>query len=138
MSMATGPNGRSSRPTRIVPQKVEVERKPAAESRKELYTWAEPQQHWTPFNKAVSPKEADRCHWKAETGTVQTYQHVETGRYIHIDVPSGQFYDRHKNPIGAKEGLDRAMPVGRQHSHLQEASKTVGRNAEQRSIQHVY
>lgn len=29
----------------------------------------------------------------------------------------GQFYDRHREPISAKDGLDYAMPEGRVHSH---------------------
>jgi len=34
----------------------------------------------------------------AETGTVQTYRHQETGRNIHIDATNGQFFNQNRNP----------------------------------------
>ena len=43
---------------------------------------------------------------------MQTYQHGETHRHIHIDGPSGQFYDQQKNPITQEAALDRAMGAG--------------------------
>lgn len=53
----------------------------------------------------------------SQTQALQSYQHMETGRYIHIDGRDGQFYDRDRNPISEKQGLDVAMPAGQVHSH---------------------
>ncbi len=53
--------------------------------------------------------------WKGETGSVQTYQHTETGRNIHID-SKGQFYNQDGKPTSQDAALDRAMPAGRAHS----------------------
>ena len=72
-----------------------------------------------PLNEAVIPQEAQRFAWKQETGFIQSYHHIETGWYIHIDGPDGQFYNRNREPITAKEGLDFAMQTGQQHSHSQ-------------------
>jgi hypothetical protein len=42
------------------------------------------------------------------------------GGTSNIDGADGQFYDRHREPISAKEGLDSAMPEGQVHSHSQD------------------
>ena len=78
---------------------------------------AEHERHWGPLNEAVTPQDAEQFAWKLETGSIQSYQHTQTGRHIHIDGADGQFYDRHRDPISAKEGLDFAMPEGMVHSH---------------------
>jgi conjugative relaxase-like TrwC/TraI family protein len=88
-----------------------------------VYSQAEHQRHWTPLNQAVTPKEAEQFAWRAETGTIQTYQHLETQRALHIDGPSGQFYRQDGNPITAKEALDHAMPKGQEHSHSMDLAK---------------
>lgn len=95
----------------------EIERKQTAELKEKVYTVAEHNRHWNPLNEAVTPQEAARFAWKQESGSIQSYQHVETGRYIHIDGADGQFYDRNREPISAKQGLDLAMPGGQVHSH---------------------
>ena len=95
----------------------QIESKQTAETKEKVYTMAEHNRHWTPLNEAVKPYEARQFAWKQETGSIQSYQHMETGRYIHIDGRDGQFYDRDRNPISAKEGLDLAMPAGQVHSH---------------------
>ena len=95
----------------------EIESKQTAELKEKVYTMAEHDRHWTPLNEAVTPQEAQQFAWKQETGSIQSYQHIETRRYIHIDGPDGQFYDRDRNPISEKQGLDVAMPEGQVHSH---------------------
>jgi hypothetical protein len=65
----------------------------------------------------VTPKEAEQFAWRAETGTIQSYQHIETQRALHIDGASGQFYRQDGDPITAKEALNHAMPKGQEHSH---------------------
>jgi ATP-dependent exoDNAse (exonuclease V) alpha subunit len=95
----------------------EIEPKAVKEPAEKVYTMAEHNRHWSPLNEAVTPQEAAQFAWKQETGSIQSYQHVETGRHIHIDGADGQFYDRHREPISAKEGLDYAMPTGHVHSH---------------------
>ncbi len=58
---------------------------------------------------------------------MQTYQHSSTHRHIHIDGPSGQFFDQEKNPITQEAALDRAMGVGSHHAaqntQVQEAAQ---------------
>jgi ATP-dependent exoDNAse (exonuclease V) alpha subunit len=95
----------------------EIESKAVQEAAEKVYTMAEHDRHWTPLNEAVTPQEAAQFVWRQETGSIQSYQHVETGRHIHIDGSDGQFYDRNRDPISAKEGLDHSMPEGQVHSH---------------------
>ncbi|MDP9037764.1 MAG: hypothetical protein M3O02_00645 [Acidobacteriota bacterium] len=103
----------------------EIESKQTAETKEEVYTRAEHNRHWSPLNGAVTPQEAQQFAWKQETGSIQTYQHIETGRYIHIDGRDGQFYDRDRNPISEKQGLDFTMPAGQVHSHSQDIKPEI-------------
>jgi conjugative relaxase-like TrwC/TraI family protein len=98
----------------------EIEPKQVVQPIEKVYTMAEHERHWGPLNEAVTPQEAQQFAWKQETGTIQSYQHIETGRYVHIDGADGEFCDRNRDPISAKEGLDYAMPEGRVHSHSQD------------------
>lgn len=82
-----------------------------------VYTWAEHERHYAPLNNALTPVEADQFAWRAETGTIQSYQHNETNRCLYIDGPTGQFYDQDRNPISQDAALDHAMPAGHVHSH---------------------
>jgi hypothetical protein len=95
-----------------------------------VYTWAEHERHYAPLNKALSPAEAAQFGWKAETGTIQTYQHAETNRNIHIDGPTGQFYNQARNPISREAALDHSMPAN--YPHTQPAS--VLQNSVQPSV----
>ena len=91
-----------------------------------IYSPAEHERHYAPLNRALHPEDAQQFRWKAETGTVQSYMHSDTHRHIHIDGPSGQFYDQQRNPITQEAALDRAMGIGQHHaplgSHQQPAS----------------
>ena len=40
--------------------------------------------HWSPRNEAVTSQEATHFAWKQETGSIQSYQHLETGRHIQL------------------------------------------------------
>lgn len=82
-----------------------------------VYTTAEHERHWEPLKVAVTPQEAAQFAWKQETDSIQSNQHTQTGRYVHIDGEDGQFYDRNREPISAKEGLDYALPQGQIHLH---------------------
>jgi ATP-dependent exoDNAse (exonuclease V) alpha subunit len=82
----------------------EIERK-TVDSKEKAYTQTEHNRHWTPLNEAVTPQEAKQFTWKKETGSIQNYQNVETGQYIHIDGRDGQFYDHDREPISAKRAL---------------------------------
>ena len=70
-----------------------------AASRERVYTPAEHQRHYAPLNRELHPEDAQQFGWRAENRTVQTYQHSSTQHHIHIDGPSGQFFDQEKNPI---------------------------------------
>jgi conjugative relaxase-like TrwC/TraI family protein len=93
-------------------------------TRERIYTPAEHERHYAPLNRELHPDDAKQFGWKAENGTVQTYQHGETHRHIHIDGPSGQFYDQQQNPITQQAALDRVMGPENHHAkpaHVQEA-----------------
>ena len=85
--------------------------------RERIYTPAEHERHYAPLNRELHPADAQHFGWRAETGTVQTYQYADTRNFIHIDGPSGQFYDREKNPITQEAALDRAMGAGSHYAH---------------------
>ena len=82
----------------------------------------------------MTPYESRQFAWKVETGTLQTYQHMETHRVLHIDGPTGQFYRQDGNPITAKEALDHAMPAGQSHSHSQDVAQARGQDKKEQSI----
>ncbi len=72
---------------------------------------------WDPLNEALAPHEAKQFHWQRESGTMQTYQHTQTGRHLHIEGQDGTFHNQHRETITAKQALDFAMPEGQKHSH---------------------
>jgi len=65
---------------------------------------------WEPLMQAVPVEVADSFQWAGSNGTVQSYRHESTHQYLHIDGPTGQFYDRDKNPLSREAALDRALP----------------------------
>ena len=96
-----------------VPEMRQEKQEPA----EKIYTRAEHERHWTPLNNALTPQEAAQFGWRAESGDIQSYRHNETGRHLHIEGGTGQFYDQGRNEISAKEAMDHAMPAGQVHSH---------------------
>ncbi len=72
---------------------------------------------WTPLNEALPEHEAKQFHWQQESGTLQSYKHVQTGRYLNIDGQAGTFHSQQREVITAKQALDSAMPEGQKHSH---------------------
>jgi conjugative relaxase-like TrwC/TraI family protein len=64
------------------------------------------QRYHMPIQVALS-QEAAGYDWKRETGDIQSYQHNQTGGWLHID-PHGQFYDRHAHPIAREHALEQA------------------------------
>jgi conjugative relaxase-like TrwC/TraI family protein len=87
--------------------------------------------HYAPIQTALST-EATGYDWKRETGDIQSYQHNQTGGWLHID-PQGQFYDRQAQPILREAALDHAShsarPSEAQNSQIQ--SPTVSISNEQ-------
>ena len=65
------------------------------------------------------PNEASDYEWKRETGEVQSYQHTNSGNWLHID-PQGQFYDRQAQPITRETALEQAS---------QSSAHSIGENA---------
>jgi conjugative relaxase-like TrwC/TraI family protein len=63
-------------------------------------------QHYVPLHNAL-PNDASGYEWKRETGDIQSYQHNQTGGWLHIDQQS-QFYDRHAQPITKEHALEHA------------------------------
>ena len=72
-------------------------------------TEAEADPEYLPLNTALTPAEAADFTFVAQTGTIHTYEHRQTFRYIHIDAPSGLFYDQTRTPISRAAALKRAL-----------------------------
>jgi len=64
------------------------------------------QRHYAPLHNAL-PNDASGYEWKRETGDIQSYQHNQTGGWLHID-QQNQFYDRHAQPIAKEHALEHA------------------------------
>ena len=64
------------------------------------------QRHYAPLHIAL-PNDASGYEWKRETGDIQSYQHNQTGGWLHIDT-QGQFYDRHAQSISRELALENA------------------------------
>jgi hypothetical protein len=64
------------------------------------------QRHYAPLHNAL-PNDASGYEWKRETGDIQSYQHNQSGGWLHIDQQS-QFYDRHAQPITKEHALEHA------------------------------
>ncbi|MGI4827395.1 MAG: ATP-dependent DNA helicase [Janthinobacterium lividum] len=91
-------------------------RKPEQAAREVIYRPADHQRHYAPLNNELHPEDAHNFGWRAENGTIQSYQHAGTQRHIHIDGPSGQFYDQQKNPVTQCAALDHAIGAGKHHA----------------------
>jgi hypothetical protein len=111
-----------------------VEQKAVADPIEKVYSWPDLERHWAPLNNAVTASEGSQFGWKAETGTIQSYEHLDTQRGLHIDGPTGQFYGQDGSPITAKEGLDHAMPKGESHSHSQDEAQVKGQDKNEPNI----
>lgn len=104
-------------------QAIRRENKPP---REQVFTPAEHERHYAPLNRELHAEDAKQFGWKAENGSVQSYQHIGTQRHIHIDGPTGQFFDQQKNPITQYAALDRAIGVGNHHAPVtQRPEKTI-------------
>jgi conjugative relaxase-like TrwC/TraI family protein len=90
-----------------------------------VYPPAEHERHYAPLNRELHPDDARRFGWKAENGTVQSYQHEETRHHIHIDGPTGQFFSQDKQPITQATALDKAMGSGNHHAQHTHTSPTM-------------
>jgi hypothetical protein len=94
------------------------------EERRDLFVGAADIQHRhnAPIQTAL-PNEASDYEWKRETGEVQSYQHNQTGGWLHID-PQGQFNDRQAQPITREAALEQ---TGQTSAH------SMGDNAQAQS-----
>ena len=77
------------------------------------YLWPDHDQY-RPLIDAVGDDLAQQFEWRAETGTIQTYEHRETFRYVHIDSVSGCFFDQQCNVITKETAFAHAMPRAKQ------------------------
>ena len=84
--------------------------------------------HYAPIQTAL-PNEANGYDWKRETGDIQSYQHNQTGGWLHID-PQGQFYDRQAQPIlreaALEHGSHSAGTSVAQNSQIQSPTVSIG------------
>ena len=83
-----------------------------------VYTAADIERHHAPVREALEPEDAEQFKWVGETGTVQSYRHLQTGKNIHID-DRGQFYSQDGKTTSQEAALDRAMPLEREHSRME-------------------
>ncbi len=84
----------------VEPEPSEAEPEPAE---------PDPDPEYAPLHAALAPAEAADFLFVAQTGTIHTYEHRRTLRYIHIDAPSGLFYDQTRTPISRAAALRRAL-----------------------------
>jgi conjugative relaxase-like TrwC/TraI family protein len=75
--------------------------------------------HYAPIETALR-REANGYEWKRESAGIQSYQHNQTGGWLHID-RQGQFFDRHARTVTRETALEHAR-----HS----ATHSVGQNAQ--------
>ena len=80
---------------------------------------------WTPLNEALPAHEASQFVWQRESGTVQIYQHAQTGRHLNIDSKTSKFHNQDLDPTTAKKALDFAMPQGQEHSHSKDIEPKI-------------
>ena len=97
------------REVELSPEKQDVEAIVIIEQRENRHSYELLRKH-------LDESVADQFKWKRETAGIQSYTHVETGKYIHID-STGQFYDRLANPISREIALNHALPQGHAHLH---------------------
>jgi len=60
--------------------------------------------HYEPIEAALKG-EASGYEWKRESGDIQSYQHNQSGSWLHID-HQGQFYDRQAQPIAKEHAFE--------------------------------
>ena len=97
-------------------QSIRTEATTKEVAKERIYTPAEHERHYAPLNDALHPQDAQQFGWKAENGTVQSYQHAGTQRHIHIEGTSGQFYNQDMQLTTQKAALDKAMGEGTHHA----------------------
>ncbi len=88
-------------------QEAEPEAEPEPEP-EHVELSSSPDPNYAPIIAALGPEAADFT-WIAQTGTIHTYEHRETFRYIHLDAPSGLFYNQNRTPISADSALKYAL-----------------------------
>ncbi len=79
-----------------------------------------------PLDRVLDQAGAQQFEWVARTGTIQTYQHHETGRNLHIDGVTGQFYDQARNPIGRNAALVHAQSDGPSQAKQESNAEDIG------------
>ena len=97
-------------------QSIRPEATTKEQTKERIYTPAEHERHYAPLNNALHPQDAQQFGWKAENGTVQSYQHAGTQRHIHIEGTTGTFYNQDMQPTTHKAALDKAMGKGTHHA----------------------
>ena len=59
------------------------------------------------LRQTAGPAEAEKFNWKQESGDIQSYQHSETGKHVHVD-SKGQFYNQDRQPVEAAQAVQHA------------------------------
>ncbi|MGI4831714.1 MAG: hypothetical protein ACRYFU_26560, partial [Janthinobacterium lividum] len=78
------PNPSQTREEKTMDVEAQQARKPEQAPREIIYRPADHERHYAPLNRELHPEDAQHFGWKAESGTVQSYQHAATQRHIHL------------------------------------------------------
>jgi hypothetical protein len=57
----------------------------------------------------IGEKLAQQFFWKAETDTIQTFEHRLSYRYIHVDLETGEFFNQQRESISVERALFHAL-----------------------------
>ncbi len=71
-------------------------------TRERIYSPAEYERHYVPLNRELHTEDVRHFAWRAETGTVQTYQHEGTHRHIHIEDPAASSLTNERTQLPGK------------------------------------
>lgn len=66
--------------------------------------------HWVLLAGVVGEQMAEQFDWVATTGTIETFEHRETYRYIHVDGETNEFLDQQCNVVSRDEAMAHALP----------------------------
>ena len=77
---------------------------------------------YAPLERRIGGPIADEFDWKKTNGKVNTYQHIESGRELHLNTSTGQFLGAGGGHITATEALSHALPSFREQAQVKEKS----------------
>ena len=88
--------------------------------------------HWKPILSALGPEAAAEFIWIATTDTIETYEHGQTMRYVHIDSLTGEFLNQQSEVISKESALlhARRPAIALKGEYVQPTLKAGGKAAQ--------